>query len=208
MKLACMRPLADKKPPGGRAACPAGEILGQLAVQKLRGVFAFHANHAEVGQGGNAIQKGKSWLNYDALLHHTGSRVVRRLLALFVFWIAWAAPLPHGGCTSRWPHGAEPLELAIEPGTTARGVARDVVAAGVRPTRAAVRLVSPVSGQDRQIKAGNYEIPAGHHATHPAAQAGARRRGLRALTWWKAGTSARCARRWPRKTSSSKTRRS
>ena len=33
-----------------------GEILGELAVQKLGGVFAFHANHAEVGQGGNAIQ--------------------------------------------------------------------------------------------------------------------------------------------------------
>ena len=33
-----------------------GEILGELAVQKLGGVFAFHANHAEMGQGGNAIQ--------------------------------------------------------------------------------------------------------------------------------------------------------
>ncbi len=33
-----------------------GEILGELAVQKLGGVFAFHANHAQVGQGGNAVQ--------------------------------------------------------------------------------------------------------------------------------------------------------
>ena len=60
---------------------------------------------------------------------HTGSRVVRRLLAwVFVLLIA------SGAAAAWWLHeplatGAEPLELAIEPGTTPRGVARDVVKA-------------------------------------------------------------------------------
>ena len=34
-----------------------GEILGELAVQELGGVFAFDTNHAEMGQGGNTVQK-------------------------------------------------------------------------------------------------------------------------------------------------------
>jgi len=33
------------------------KVLRQLAVKEFRGVFAFHANHAEVGQGGNTVQK-------------------------------------------------------------------------------------------------------------------------------------------------------
>lgn len=57
--------------------------------------------------------------------------------------------------------GNEPLELAIEPGTTPRGVARDVVAAGVRTDPQFLYAWFRVSGQDRLIKAGNYEIPPG-----------------------------------------------
>ena len=66
---------------------------------------------------------------------HTGSRVVRRLLAwVFVLLIA------SGAAAAWWLHeplatGAEPLELAIEPGTTPRGVARDVWLRVRIPTR-------------------------------------------------------------------------
>ena len=57
--------------------------------------------------------------------------------------------------------GAQTLELEIEPGTTPRGVARDVVAAGVHTDARLLYAWFRLSGQDRLIKAGNYEIPAG-----------------------------------------------
>ena len=63
------------------------------------------------------------------------------------------APLDQGGQAS--------LELEIEPGTTPRGVAREVVKAGVRTDARLLYAWFRLSGQDRQIKAGNYEIPAG-----------------------------------------------
>jgi len=71
-----------------------------------------------------------------------------------------------GGAAYWWLHqpldlGLEPLELAIEPGTTPRGVARDVVAAGVKTDARLLYAWFRVSGQDRAIKAGNYELPPG-----------------------------------------------
>nr|WP_295938631.1 endolytic transglycosylase MltG [uncultured Acidovorax sp.] len=71
-----------------------------------------------------------------------------------------------GGAAYWWLHqpldlGPEPLELAIEPGTTPRGVARDVVAAGVKTDARLLYAWFRVSGQDRAIKAGNYEVPPG-----------------------------------------------
>ncbi len=87
---------------------------------------------------------------------------MRRLL-VFVLVMVIAA----GGAAFWWLHqplpmvGNEPLELAIEPGTTPRGVARDVVAAGVRTDAQLLYAWFRFSGQDRMIKAGNYEIPPG-----------------------------------------------
>ena len=71
-----------------------------------------------------------------------------------------------GGAAAWWLHqplalAHEPLELEIEHGTTPRGVARAVVAAGVRVDAQLLYAWFRVSGQDRQIKAGNYEIAAG-----------------------------------------------
>ena len=71
-----------------------------------------------------------------------------------------------GGAAYGWLHrpldlGPQPLELAIEPGTTPRGVARDVVAAGVKTDARLLYAWFRFSGQDRVIKAGNYEIPPG-----------------------------------------------
>ena len=71
-----------------------------------------------------------------------------------------------GGAAYGWLHqpldlGPQPLELAIEPGTTPRGVARDVVAAGVQTDARLLYAWFRFSGQDRAIKAGNYELPPG-----------------------------------------------
>lgn len=52
-------------------------------------------------------------------------------------------------------------ELEIEPGTTPRGVAREVVQSGIDTDARLLYAWFRLSGQDRKIKAGNYEIPAG-----------------------------------------------
>lgn len=99
----------------------------------------------------------------STLLAH---RVVRRFF-IFLLLLALAAagaaywwlnaPLPLATGTG----SAQPLELEIEPGTTPRGVAAAAVKAGVRTDARLLYYWFRLSGKDRQIKAGNYEIPAG-----------------------------------------------
>ena len=78
-----------------------------------------------------------------------------------------------------------------------------------RPTRSCSTPGFAWSGQDRLIKAGNYEIPAG---TTPRSLLRMLVRAARSLadtpTLVEAGPSGKCARRWPRKTRSNKTQRS
>lgn len=57
--------------------------------------------------------------------------------------------------------GASQVELEIEPGTTPRGVAQAAAQAGLAVPPRLLWLWFRLSGEDRQIKAGNYEIPAG-----------------------------------------------
>ena len=91
---------------------------------------------------------------------------MRRLLVLLLlialavaFGAAWwvRAPMP-----VRAGQGAgQALELEVEPGTTPRGVARAVVQAGFDTDARLVFWWFRLSGDDRGIKAGNYEIPQG-----------------------------------------------
>ncbi len=57
--------------------------------------------------------------------------------------------------------GSEPLELAIEPGTPPRGIARDIERAGVQVDARLLFWWFRLSGKVRDIRAGNYEIPPG-----------------------------------------------
>ena len=113
---------------------------------------------------------------------HTDSRVVRRLLAFLAL-----AVIACGGAAFWWLHqpivaGNETLELAIEPGTTPRGVARDVVAAGARVDARVLYAWFRFSGQDRAIKAGNYELPPGTTPRSLLAKLARGEESLRALT--------------------------
>ncbi len=53
------------------------------------------------------------------------------------------------------------VDLAIEPGTSVRGVAQAVVSSGVETSPQALWLLMRLSGQSRQLRAGSYEIVAG-----------------------------------------------
>ncbi len=57
--------------------------------------------------------------------------------------------------------GQPTLDLSIEPGTTPRGVAQAVVDAGAQTSATALFAWFRLSGQDRQIRAGSYEISPG-----------------------------------------------
>ena len=59
------------------------------------------------------------------------------------------------------PVGAQVLDLEIEPGTTANGVAETVTNSGVAVPTAWLQIWFRLSGQARQIKAGSYEITPG-----------------------------------------------
>lgn len=54
-----------------------------------------------------------------------------------------------------------PLDLSIEPGASPKAVARAVVDAGVQTSSTALYAWFRLSGQDRQIRAGSYEIAPG-----------------------------------------------
>ena len=94
-------------------------------------------------------------------LSFTGCKLVLRLLS----WLLFLA-LALGGAAAWWVHAPMPmgntaLELEIEPGTSPKGVARNVERAGVRVDARLLYAWFRVSGLDRRIKAGNYEITPG-----------------------------------------------
>lgn len=90
-----------------------------------------------------------------------GKRFVRRLLSI-VLGLVLAA----GGAAFWWVNQpislAVPMvELSIEPGTSARGVAQDAVGAGVLTSPQLLYWWFRLSGDARQIRAGSYEL-SGH----------------------------------------------
>lgn len=82
-----------------------------------------------------------------------GSLVLALMAVLVTLW--WLhRPLDTGA-------GQPTLDLSIEPGTPPRAVVQAVVDAGVQTWPATLYLWFRLSGQDRQIRAGSYEIPPG-----------------------------------------------
>jgi peptidoglycan lytic transglycosylase G len=87
--------------------------------------------------------------------------VSRRLFALIV--IALAA-----GVASWWwvtrrplPLPQQPYAFSVRPGATLRSVAHGLTGAGVLPADWTLVVLGRITGVDRAIKAGNYELPAG-----------------------------------------------
>ncbi|MGN1055192.1 MAG: endolytic transglycosylase MltG [Comamonas sp.] len=92
------------------------------------------------------------------------TKPVRRLLLVLLFLLAVAVAV--AGAAAWWlgqplRMPAASVELEIEPGTSPRAVAQAVVSAGVDTDARLLYAWFRVSGQDRQIRAGNYELTAG-----------------------------------------------
>lgn len=86
---------------------------------------------------------------------------MRRFFALFVVLILLLAGAGAWWVSSSLPLKAASVDLHIEPGTSARGVAQAVSDAGVQANPILLYWWFRLSGQSRQIKAGNYEIERG-----------------------------------------------
>ena len=90
---------------------------------------------------------------------------MRRFLVT-VFLLVALLGMAIGGWALWWVYQpmrlkASPVDLSIEPGTLPRAVATAVANAGVDVKPELLYLWFRVSGQDRQIKAGNYELEPG-----------------------------------------------
>ena len=86
---------------------------------------------------------------------------MKRFLVLIV-----VAALAVAGAGYWWLHqpivaGDKAIELEIEPGTAPRAVAQAAQAAGISVNADLLYWWFRLSGQDRKIRAGNYEIPVG-----------------------------------------------
>ena len=76
------------------------------------------------------------------------------LFGAALWWLHEPIPL-------RLPPGSQVLDLEIEPGTPASGVAEVVVASGAEVPTLLLQAWFRISGQARQIKAGSYELVPG-----------------------------------------------
>ncbi|WP_038216641.1 endolytic transglycosylase MltG [Xenophilus azovorans] len=89
-----------------------------------------------------------------------------RRFFLTLFLLASLAVLAAGAAALWWVHRpialpAPQVDLSIEPGTTPRGVAQAVAATGAGVHPQLLYWWFRFSGQDRQIRAGSYELEAG-----------------------------------------------
>ena len=68
-----------------------------------------------------------------------------------LFWVLALAPPPPG----------PPVEFSVEHGTSLRTISRDLRAAGLIRSPRTFELLARLSGADRDLRAGSYELPAG-----------------------------------------------
>ena len=99
--------------------------------------------------------------------HFQGLRVIKGLFKGLVSLVVLALALAsaayfwvQGPMSLRSP-GASPVDVSIEPGTSAKAIAQAVVDAGVETSPTLLFAWFRLSGQSRQMRAGSYEIVPG-----------------------------------------------
>jgi len=99
-------------------------------------------------------RKNRSWRAFLSLF----VLGVLTVLAAAVFWLQ--SPMGFKPGAIKGSDTVQTLDLSIEPGTSPKGVANAIADAGADVTPQLLQLWFRVSGQDRAIKAGSYEITA------------------------------------------------
>ena len=97
-------------------------------------------------------RKKQSWGAFLTL----STLLLLAVLASAVFWLQ--SPMGFKSQVVSASPGVQDLDLSIEPGTSPKGVAQAIADAGADVSPELLRLLFRVSGQDRAIKAGSYEI--------------------------------------------------
>jgi hypothetical protein len=167
MKLACMRPLAVAE--GGQpglAGAEQGEVLGQLAVEEAGGIGALRADHAEVGQGCDAVQwrlmPELSWPHQIAMDEQGGPPLSEELCSCWPCWPRWPSAAPAGGgCTSRCGCCRARWTCRSSRAPAARRWRRPSATPASTSTRDLLYAWFRLSGEGRLIKAGSYELEKG-----------------------------------------------
>ncbi|MEO6624150.1 MAG: endolytic transglycosylase MltG [Burkholderiaceae bacterium] len=96
-----------------------------------------------------------------AAVVHGESRVVRKLALILLMVIALTGGAAYVWLESPLTQDHSPVDLVIEPGSSAAQVARLVQQSGVQVRPELLYLWFRVSGDSRNLKAGSYEISAG-----------------------------------------------
>ena len=97
-------------------------------------------------------RKSRSWGAFLTL-------IILTILAIFGGSVAWLEmPMGLKPQALNTSVNAQALDLSIEPGTTPKGVAQAIADAGADVSPHLLRVWFRLSGQDRAIKAGSYEI--------------------------------------------------
>lgn len=97
-------------------------------------------------------RKKRSWGAFLTLF----ALLVLVVLAASVYWLQ--SPMGFKPSELKASPSVQVLDLAIEPGTSPKGVAQAIADAGADVSPELLRFWFRVSGQDRAIKAGSYEI--------------------------------------------------
>ncbi len=99
-------------------------------------------------------RKKSLWASLFAL----SSLLTLVLLAAAVAWLQMPMGFKEGAPILTAPQSVAVLDLSIEPGTSPKGVAKAIADAGANVSPQLLWFWFRVSGQDRAIKAGSYEI--------------------------------------------------
>lgn len=116
--------------------------------QRIQGL----SRHVSKAKKSQTSRKKSSWRAILTLVTFT----VLVVLAGSMAWLQM--PMGFKPDAVKTSSGVQVLDLAIEPGTTPKGVAQAISDAGVNVSPPLLRLWFRLSGQDRAIKAGSYEI--------------------------------------------------
>ena len=130
-------------------------------MKKFSRINALRFYHAQMGKWRDAIEFILHGVNYHPINFMEDSKTVRRLFVLIVVLVTLL-----GGSTAWWLNhdfvlNAETLDLEVEPGTSPRAVAQAISDVGAEVNPSVLYWWFRLSGEARQIKAGNYEIERG-----------------------------------------------